>query len=555
MRSLHTPLAALLALSLGTLANAGTRSTSDVGTLIAPGVPGYGRSARAIPDGSGGAYVGFQTVDVTSVLSVVAHLGADGAPDPAWNAHVITGYSHWADALPRVSVTSARSGNAWLFTDLANPGNRLSALIHPNWPVDADVTSTADDVWWFVQGVALDEQRALVTAFTTPGGLRVGVMTSTGVLETPSFTFGLPGETAFPDDVDHTMIPDGAGGAWDLAGVKNIGAASDLDVIAIRYAADGLPAWSPAARTVTAAARRQANPVICLDGSGGVYIAWEDNRSLSTSFDVYAMHLLADGSRAPGWPLNGIAVASAPADQFHVKVAEDGAGGCWLTWVDSRTGENDIYFTRLQGNGSPAPGYPVGGRVLCAASGSQIEPALIADGTGGFFSTWLDGRSGNLDLYGQHIHATGVVMPGWDADGTALCTGPSAQDDPWLVLSSPNHAIAGWLDSRTGELKYYSMVLPADGPVTGVPPTGGARLWLASAGPTRELEFTLSTPEAGEIRLEVFDTSGRRVAEVRRQGPLAGERVRIDAVLRPGLYLARAGQQGAIAMSRAVLIR
>jgi hypothetical protein len=551
----------LLVLSLATLANARTRSASDAGTYIAPGVVGSQARASAIPDGFGGAYVGFETIITSSAgntgYAAVARIGPDGAPHPDWTTHPVASLVGNSGISIPVGVAPAAPGSAWLFSDWTQTGDLLYGLIHGVSPEDLAVTGTAPSIWNFGTGLAWADDRTFAvgvgSAFSNQVAiLRAGLLSQTGdlVLSTPDISLlGTWGGSS-------TLIGDGAGGALVVADVINIGATSQRDVVAVRFQSDGQPAWSPPAKVVTQAPRDQAASSICGDGVGGAFFAWADGRDLAASQDVYAMHLLPDGNRASGWALNGNRLTAQPGDQFEVKLAEDGVGGCWLVWTDSRSGLNQIYFTRLKGDGSPAPGYVLGGRALAAVPGSQIEPAIVADGAGGFFCAWLDIRNGNLDLYGQHIHATGVVMPGWDADGTALCTEPSPQQDPSLVLSSPNHALVVWSDTRVTAPQYYAMALPEDGAITGVGPSVGAGLRLASAGARRELEFSLSATDAGEIRLEVFDASGRRVAEERRQGPLSDERVRITAAsLRPGLYLARAGQHGVTAVSRALLIR
>jgi hypothetical protein len=243
-------------------------------------------------------------------------------------------------------------------------------------------------------------------------------------------------------------------------------------------------------------------------------------------------------------------------DQFQPKVAEDGRGGCWVVWTDSRSGDNDIYFTRLGPNGVPAPGFPSGGRILCGAQGGQITPAIVADGADGFFAVWLDDRNGKLDLYGQHIHATGELMPGWTSDGVALCTDPFSKSDPMLVLSAPNRALAIWLDTRNVMPEYYAMLLPADGATAGVEGTRAHQLEVSRSGSDRDLDFTIMAPGTSAVQVSLFDLSGRRIGEQLLPSRPAQQQVRFATNgLRPGLYLARARQDGATTVRRAILIR
>src|SRR5206468_4811242 len=109
-------------------------------------------------------------------------------------------------------------------------------------------------------------------------------------------------------------------------------------------------AWSANGNLVCNAAGDQSNTVMAPDGSGGMFIVWQDDRT-GTS-DLYATRLTASGSLAPGWPANGYAVCTAPGDQKLAAIAADGVGGFYLAWEDYRvgTGESDVYVQRVTGS-------------------------------------------------------------------------------------------------------------------------------------------------------------------------------------------------------------
>jgi len=84
----------------------------------------------------------------------------------------------------------------------------------------------------------------------------------------------------------------------------------------------------------------QYSPAIVPDGTGGAFVAWEDNRS-GTSSDIYVQRLDATG--VPQWTPNGVPVCSAIGAQSAVAMASDGTGGAIVAWTDRRNGNNDIY--------------------------------------------------------------------------------------------------------------------------------------------------------------------------------------------------------------------
>lgn len=74
-----------------------------------------------------------------------------------------------------------------------------------------------------------------------------------------------------------------------------------------------------------------------------------------------------------------------------------------------------------------------GGIPVCIYAGSQSNPAIISDGTGGAIITWKDSRSGN-DIYAQRIDGSGAVL--WASDGIPVRSHAEGQRDPVIVSDS-----------------------------------------------------------------------------------------------------------------------
>src|SRR5262249_2323789 len=160
-------------------------------------------------------------------------------------------------------------------------------------------------------------------------------------------------------------------------------------------APDGSPAWSPASRPICLAANTQDGVSTAPDGSGGAYFAWSDlRRSIPNDPDVHVMRLLADGSRAPGWPANGRLAGVLTGAHALPSVLPDGEDGLWVMWQDMRPGVSNLYYTRIQGSGVSAPGFDFSGRPLSNNPGSRANAVAVPDGAGGFIAVWQECRNG-----------------------------------------------------------------------------------------------------------------------------------------------------------------
>lgn len=205
------------------------------------------------------------------------------------------------------------------------------------------------------------------------------------------------------------------------------------------------------------------------DGTGGAIVTWEDHRNGDIpNVRIYFQHILADGSLAGGLPINGARICTFESDQLDCAIAGDGAGGCFIVWLDSRpSGFGGLYGQHLGANGAPtwAPeGIPID--TTANAHGSSFAPVLLSDGHGGLFVAWTDYRANGLpdqaDIYAQRIDSTGAVT--WGLHSLGVCTAPGAQGAPVLTTDGADGVIVNWGDHRTGTFPIpYGQRLDRDG--------------------------------------------------------------------------------------------
>src|SRR5947208_9826454 len=138
----------------------------------------------------------------------------------------------------------------------------------------------------------------------------------------------------------------------------------------------------------------------------------------------------------PADPVTNVPICTAFNSQTLPAIAGDGVGGAIITWQDLRAGSNtDIYALHVVASGIvDGQDWPIAGRLVCGASGSQSAPRIVADGVGGAIITWQDSRSpSGSDIYAQHVLASGSLDPAWPVNGLAVCTAAGNQLTPAIV--------------------------------------------------------------------------------------------------------------------------
>ena len=224
-----------------------------------------------------------------------------------------------------------------------------------------------------------------------------------------------------------SLVPDGGGGAFILWRQGNYGAGTADDVYLQRVTLDGAiaPGWPANGLAICAQPFNQLPYQLIPDGSGGVIALWDDRRTPGIPPDLYAQRVNGDGTLAPGWPVNGARICDGPGTESEPGMVTDGQGGMFVAWGDDRI-ERDLYAQHILGDGTRAPGWPSDGLPICTLPGTQGGPVeVVADAAGGFFAIWFDGRRGGfprIDIYAQRRDAAGTLAPGWNADGNLVMT-------------------------------------------------------------------------------------------------------------------------------------
>lgn len=177
---------------------------------------------------------------------------------------------------------------------------------------------------------------------------------------------------------------------------------------------------------------------VCSDGSGGVIIAWSDQRT--SSADVYVQRINAAGQRA--WAPAGVAIATGPSEQVVGAVAADGTGGAVVAWHASN---GNFYAQRVGATGELLWGSS--GLGLCTVLGAKGTIQMIPDGAGGVIAAWDDGRQGNgWSVYAQRLNSSGA--PQWVTNGVVLSTDLYVNmRRPAIIPDGSDGAFVAWFSS------------------------------------------------------------------------------------------------------------
>lgn len=219
------------------------------------------------------------------------------------------------------------------------------------------------------------------------------------------------------------------------------------------------PGWPAGGLVIATGPHDRTLEALVGDGAGGAYFVWDDlgdSRVTTLNFVVMAQHITADGQVFPGWPVGGIPVTTASHLQDYAKAVPDGAGGLIVTWEDDRSTPDgdpfynlygDIYATRLQPDGTRAPGWPAEGLPVCTAIGAQYSPTLCTDGAGGAVIAWADDRTSYGEVYMNRILADGSRAPGWTSDGVRVADNSVGASDVRVASDAQQGAYVCWYNA------------------------------------------------------------------------------------------------------------
>ena len=273
------------------------------------------------------------------------------------------------------------------------------------------------------------------------------------------------------------VLSDGGSGAW-VAYYSSNSTGTEADAFVLRTDSLGNPApgFPLYGRNITTQPGVQAQPWLCRDGADGVFVVWCDARAcpgvadpaLQDCYDIYVQHLTGTGEVAPGWPADGLPVCQWPGTQQQPKLLADGTGGAYVCWDRSGAQGQTAHVQHVLGNGQLAPGWPEGGKRAFGLDGYADLTWMTSDQAGGVFVTAEQfDFTGTYRVFVQHLTYGGQFDASWGAMGLPVVALLDGHDrvSPRIAPSLPGSAIITWNDVRSGSYEAYAARVSLDGVV------------------------------------------------------------------------------------------
>jgi hypothetical protein len=213
-----------------------------------------------------------------------------------------------------------------------------------------------------------------------------------------------------------------------------------------------LPAGASSFETavkLTNYASDQCNPAIALDGSGKLYVVWQDNRN--GNWDIYLS--IYDGTN---WSTEVMVnepedpQTNPASDQINPAIAIDSQtpNQAYVVWQDDDDGSQDIYIA----NSSDGFSTPVVPQLITpnTSTSDQIEPTITIDSANTIYVVWADNQNGPSDIYGA---ASTSTVP-WE--NVAVVSNSYNQTSPVIAAEEAGtilHLL--WVDDTPGDTDIY----------------------------------------------------------------------------------------------------
>ena len=427
-------------------------------------------------DGAGGAYVVWEHRFPVEILA--QHLDANGHATWAATGLLVTNPWTGYQAMPRV-VSDGAGGVIAVWLD------GRAGFCDPSFQAECDIyAQRLDSTGALLWGPA---GKPVATAANNQGvdGMAVVTDGAGGVIVAFSDSRSNEGETVYAQRLDANGNPiwpvdgvmigqqptsqdtpslrqveltsDGAGGAIGAWYFTSYIAPSTISLTAQRISSAGQVLWGTAPVAVPGVSASDPNGTgiqtfdMTTDGSGGAVIVASWLPSSAQVPSILAQKLGSSGNVA--WSQSGMAVSNSTNVGLNPAVLADGSGGVFAAWQDCpNEGANcDIAMQHLNSSGLTTWG--ANQVFISQMPNQQLAPTLQSNGTGGALVMWTDCRNYSdanscyteSDVYAQNVDASGNNL--WQPSGYPLLADPGNQGEQYYLYTPAPPAVSVRLQS------------------------------------------------------------------------------------------------------------
>jgi hypothetical protein len=197
----------------------------------------------------------------------------------------------------------------------------------------------------------------------------------------------------------------------------------------------------------------QWHPTAAADLWGTAHFAWTDYRAGSA--DIFSTRATTDDWWAPNVRVN----EPAAGDQQHPQLAGGPSGDIYAVWQDTRTGESDIFSSRLPPGGSVW--WPNARLSVSAAATLQRSAVVAADSGGAVHALWVDEGGAEGPALRQATQPAGE--PYWAPDQVIYRPTNGLLLTTALAVGPGGEVLALWGETRPDASRIYSGLVSSDG--------------------------------------------------------------------------------------------
>ena len=476
---------------------------------------GKQNDARIMEDGYGGAFITWKDARPGTLNPDIYVQRINSAGNILWNLNGLAVCTDLSDQSTPNITTDMQGGVIISWTDRRNNGER---------DVYAQRIDSTGNILWTSNGVPVAikpnrEHNEKITSDDAGGAIivweeydtlnfvwdvRAQRINSAGNIVWPFG--GLKLSTTVSNKLNPKLQRDKRGGA--IVTWQDFRNGLDYDIYAQRISSTGALLWGNTAKSVSSVAGAQINPKIDPDSATrGVYIAWQDARN-GLDYDIYCQKLDSNGTTL--WTNNGVAVCNSSFNQSAVDIISNAQiNGVILTWKDSRSGNEDIYASKINSNGTIA--WQQNGKLIATSPYSQINPNICSDGAAGAIITWQDSTVNDWDVYAQKIDGNGSIK--WATNGVVVSDAIEIQGHPKNIPDGQGGSIFVWQDKRSGFYDIYCHHIYYDGFNVGFNDVKEDFEVSAYPNPFQdEIKLTFADVDIKNFKCELFDAHGRIVS-------------------------------------------
>ena len=399
----------------------------------------FGMRQSVVPDGSGGAYVGW--VDARA-----------GEPDIYLQRFTSTG--EISDGWPVDGQPVCTAPLSQYHLDLASDGAGGVFLVWEDFR-----SGVAGDI--YLQRI--DESGAVSSGWPS-GGQAV---------------CGAGGHQGSPK-----IVPDGSGGAY-LVWQDLRSGISEVYLVHVDESGGPYGGWPEGGASLTGSSAPSTDPAILALDDARAVVGWQRQ----DASDHLELRVALVGATTPSdnWPPASISLGE--GEQLSEVALVRGPSAVIACWAVHASDGQRLRIQRLSHAGSLIAEWSSGGLPLHAGQISLSRPTVLATVDGGGLVFWEDFRdSSQSDIYAKRVTANGGLASGWSDDGVGICLAAGDQFAPMVALTDTVSAIASWSDARAAT----SGVFLASASVSQLAP----KLQRATATPGRAKLVWKATPRS-----------------------------------------------------------